>query len=702
MDLEKLLPPIDPTILFYWSSISLLILLLVSIARLLKKAGINLSILPRHEIISKIFIGAVLAPLWIYLTYTAIRFVYTFGLLFALSLFPPYLVYVILIIVIYVSLNILIYYWLRDALIADVIMGILIISICSYVFTQKISWVCKPLAEEGFSFAYGCLARVTSDPEKMHYWYEQAANSGDIDASYLVALQTKDPIRRKHLFEYAAHHGDIRAAYRYSKLLTGKQALKWLTYAADRGQPDAQYELGDLYYNGSGVKMDLNKSRKLYIKAAEGGSLDAMMRMVSSYAIGTTLFKRNIEKSKQWEEATLSYWKKLRRRCPRGTMQEDLYGACGRDFLKPYPKMWESDRKKGANQDPQLLKNLANDYLRHTEGDPDLRSKAIEIYQKFATQGDVKSQIKLANILLLEGGTPENEKQKGLYWLKTAAKQNYEPAINMLIDIYAKGKYGIEADLEKAKYYNGREQQILLERPNTSRNRDERLIAYSRNRTLQAEIDKRERQATIKELITPATDGDADSQYQLAHLLMIERKRDESIKWLRKSAKNGNANAQYLVAYRITTSLLKKQYKMAFDYYQSAARQGHPGALVYMGSMYSHGWRQLNLEKNLYLAKVYYQKALSLANGDTVYEDTFYSLGFRITTEYVRNKLDKIPSSIKRLDLEGLSKHQKKEKINNWYYDEINRIKPSVNSSKMLNILNQQRGLLLKELEKTN
>ena len=64
--------------------------------------------------------------------------------------------------------------------------------------------------------------------------------------------------------------------------------LIWLSYpkavelyqkAADRGNADAQNNLGWLYQNGEGVPMDLDRAAELFQKAADQGNADAQFHL---------------------------------------------------------------------------------------------------------------------------------------------------------------------------------------------------------------------------------------------------------------------------------------------------------------------------------------------------------------------------------------------------------------------------------------
>jgi TPR repeat protein len=49
------------------------------------------------------------------------------------------------------------------------------------------------------------------------------------------------------------------------------EAAKWLRRAADQGDPDAQFELADMYHRGRGVQKDTNVAASWYLRSAQQG-----------------------------------------------------------------------------------------------------------------------------------------------------------------------------------------------------------------------------------------------------------------------------------------------------------------------------------------------------------------------------------------------------------------------------------------------
>ena len=65
-----------------------------------------------------------------------------------------------------------------------------------------------------------------------------------------------------------------------------KAAANWYRKAAEQGQSDAQFNLGSLHYDGLGVARDLKQAAVWYAKAAESGQIDAQYNLGLMYVSG--------------------------------------------------------------------------------------------------------------------------------------------------------------------------------------------------------------------------------------------------------------------------------------------------------------------------------------------------------------------------------------------------------------------------------
>lgn len=109
-----------------------------------------------------------------------------------------------------------------------------------YYFNAGIHFVMPIGAALGFPYAQMRVGEFYQYDQEANYeeamkWYRKAADQGNAEAQYQL--------------------GEI-----YDQGMAGKkdyqEAFKWFRLAAEQGEPDAQLNLGDLYESGQGVKQD--------------------------------------------------------------------------------------------------------------------------------------------------------------------------------------------------------------------------------------------------------------------------------------------------------------------------------------------------------------------------------------------------------------------------------------------------------------
>ena len=105
-----------------------------------------------------------------------------------------------------------------------------------------------------------------------------------------------------------AERGDLESqvalgkAYAYGTPRLEKdpaQARAWLELAALKGDDEAQYELGSLFYSGSGVDLDYFNAREWWIESALQGNLDAQQKLGYLYSEGLGV-DQDYGKAKDW------------------------------------------------------------------------------------------------------------------------------------------------------------------------------------------------------------------------------------------------------------------------------------------------------------------------------------------------------------------------------------------------------------------
>jgi len=79
------------------------------------------------------------------------------------------------------------------------------------------------------------------------------------------------------------------------------QAVKWFRQAAALGSPAAQFNLGETYFRGRGVEQDLLAAARWYSRAAEQGYAQAQFTLAVLYLIGAGV-PANSQKAAYWFE----------------------------------------------------------------------------------------------------------------------------------------------------------------------------------------------------------------------------------------------------------------------------------------------------------------------------------------------------------------------------------------------------------------
>jgi TPR repeat protein len=133
-------------------------------------------------------------------------------------------------------------------------------------------------------------------------WYEKAGKAGQSVGYYNLAVcydvgmgVTADAGKAQQNFQKAADLGMPLAMYKLSSIFilgTGTardtaKGIAWLEKAANAGLAAASNDLGTIYLAGLlGRKMDKQKALSFFMKAAESGSLEAVMNIAAMYKDG--------------------------------------------------------------------------------------------------------------------------------------------------------------------------------------------------------------------------------------------------------------------------------------------------------------------------------------------------------------------------------------------------------------------------------
>ncbi|MBQ9313154.1 MAG: DUF4433 domain-containing protein [Bacteroidales bacterium] len=172
-----------------------------------------------------------------------------------------------------------------------------------------------------------------------------------------------------------------------------EQSVYWLSIAAGKGNPIAQYRLARNYYNGLGVEKDYEKAFNLFKKASDKNHVKALYYLGKCYEDG-----KGIEQD--YTKAVFYYQK-----------------ASDKDYAKAHYKLGECyEEGKGVEKD---------------------LTKAIDLFKSSANKNDVYAKLKLATYYTVGDNrcTPTWETESYEFPESNFKERNYEKALSLLKEV---------------------------------------------------------------------------------------------------------------------------------------------------------------------------------------------------------------------------------------------------------------------------
>jgi len=249
--------------------------------------------------------------------------------------------------------------------------------------------------------------------------------------------------------------------------------------AAEQGDADAQYQLGDAYYYGTGVKRDYVEAITWYWQAANQEHAEAQYNLALAYYEGEGLVQDYAQAVTWWEKAAIRghvdaqyelgkaytsgegvapydtqaiYWLEQAAKQGHPDAQYEL-GVHYKDKEDRQATYWW---KKAANQghdDAQYELGLAyyegKGVEKSYEKAVDWWDKATKqghsesqyrLWYKKAERGDIKAQYRLGNAYSEGWGNKKPDEAKAIEWWQKAAKQGHLTAQYNLGVVYRKAK----------------------------------------------------------------------------------------------------------------------------------------------------------------------------------------------------------------------------------------------------------------------
>lgn len=327
------------------------------------------------------------------------------------------------------------------------------------------------------------IAKEKADPNDAKSLYELGVRCWKGDGVEMDPLTAIELYRRAAEMGYAEAQYTYGMAYRKSlheilpRAAAKAEGVKWLQKAADQGHEKAQLALAKCYLTGEGVKKDEAEAFKIYRKAADAGSAEAMYELHDFYNLGWGGV--TVDKAKAMEllrkSAEMGYVEAQR---SLGLDSQYAYNGQAIDLTEAV-KWYKLAASQGDSSSKAYLEHLkdvipllepaekgnteAQYKLAHYIADHDeignisdhSRSDAIRKWLlKAAENGHLAAQVELAeSYAYFENGnwwiTRVNDFAEAAKWYRKAAEQGDPMALGMLGWLYATGR-GVDKDLKTA------------------------------------------------------------------------------------------------------------------------------------------------------------------------------------------------------------------------------------------------------------
>ena len=230
------------------------------------------------------------------------------------------------------------------------------------------------------------------------------------------------------------------------------QALILLEPLAARNNSEAQYLLGTLYYNGTGVTTDVAKAADLFAKATQDNNVDAQLKLGIIYLEGIGLAK-NLTKSRFWlEQASVNNHPSAAAALDNLLTEEKSVKKAADEKKKEEDKRIEDEKRleDEANSKPEevteeVTEEVKVEEIKGTDAEviamtmtkassyykSGLYSDAFENYLVASKRGNPVAQERVG-WMYFKGKGVKKDKKLGIAWWKKSALQGNGAAISFL------------------------------------------------------------------------------------------------------------------------------------------------------------------------------------------------------------------------------------------------------------------------------
>ncbi|MHB8090140.1 MAG: tetratricopeptide repeat protein [Syntrophales bacterium] len=229
-------------------------------------------------------------------------------------------------------------------------------------------------------------------------------------------------------------------------------AVRELRPLAERGNADAQFNLGSLYYQGWGLPQDYQEAVHWFRKAAEQRHPHAQATLGTIYAEGVQgVIAKDYPQALMWfifaaaqgDAEAMEFRNELAARMTPAQITEAQKMA--REF-KPedaYAKLYRELKSLAERGDPDAQLKVGLMHYQGRSAQKDL-GEALQWFRKSAAQGNALAQANVGYMYDMGEGVPQNHVEAAGWYLKAAERGNAQAQFT-LGSMYEKGM-GVQQD----------------------------------------------------------------------------------------------------------------------------------------------------------------------------------------------------------------------------------------------------------------
>jgi len=248
------------------------------------------------------------------------------------------------------------------------------------------------------------------DPRSAIHYMKMAADAGVPYGQMTLGLWKmegyggKDSVAGLKLIKQAAKQSATAQALlgrmHYHGLLgvvrSKSMALDWFRKAANKGQANAMYYLGDMYARGDGVRKSLPEGARWFRKAAAKGHAAAQYDLANMYDFGTGVPKNNREAMRLYNQAAANGH-------PEAEFAIGMMYYQGDGVRRNYQTAFKWLQRSARKGNSKAQSNIGAMYARGYGVRRDL-TKAAQWYKLAANNGERMAASNLANLRRAQSG----------------------------------------------------------------------------------------------------------------------------------------------------------------------------------------------------------------------------------------------------------------------------------------------------------